>query len=162
MGLRVIAGATAAVLLQWLVFSRLRMFGAYPDIALLYVAWAAIRYGRVPGCLVGAAVGLLIDFIFGTWGVHMCLKSLMGFLIGMVPSGQQIGLSAPPWRVWIAVLSAALVHNGMLVVFIVVQSGVRVPSLLSVDWLGGALYTSFAGALIAMVTSGRSRRTRRL
>ncbi len=156
--LRIAAGGIAMVLLQWLFFSRLRMFGAYPDVVLLYVGWVAIRYGRMAGSIAGATVGLLMDIVLGTWGIHMFLKTLMGFLIGMVPSGQRVGILVLPLRVWMSVLSAALVHNGILVLFIVLQSGVRVSSLLTVVWLGCAFYTSCVGALAANLRRGRSRR----
>src|SRR5690606_23663908 len=47
------------VLLQWLVFGRLKLWGAYPDIVLLFVAWIGLRFGRVGGSVAGFLTGFL-------------------------------------------------------------------------------------------------------
>ena len=52
---RLALGGLLAVLLQWLLFGRLRLWGAYPDVVLLWVALQALRYGRLTGTVAGFA-----------------------------------------------------------------------------------------------------------
>lgn len=61
-------------LLQWFVLGRLRIFGAYPDAVLLYVAWLGLRHGRLAGSVGGFSLGLLLDAVYDTWGIHMFVK----------------------------------------------------------------------------------------
>ncbi|MFT5142094.1 MAG: rod shape-determining protein MreD, partial [Thalassolituus oleivorans] len=77
---------------QWLVFGRLRLWGAYPDVVLLFVAWIGIRQGRRTGALSGFACGLLMDFAYDTWGLHMLVKTIVGFLLGLFPATERDSL----------------------------------------------------------------------
>jgi rod shape-determining protein MreD len=76
----------AVIALQWLVVGRLRIWGAYPDAVLLYVAWLGLRHGRLVGSVAGCSLGFLLDAISGTWGIHMFVKTLVGFLVGLFRS----------------------------------------------------------------------------
>ena len=78
--------AVGVVLLQWLVFDRLAILGAKPDLVLLFVAYIGLQYGRLPGAIAGFGSGILLGVVYGTWGVHMLLKTLMGFVVGQFKS----------------------------------------------------------------------------
>jgi rod shape-determining protein MreD len=80
--LRQVPLALGVVLLQWLVFGRLQVFGAYPDVVLLYVAYVGLRFGRVPGAVAGFGTGLLLGAAYGMWGSQMLVKTVMGFVAG--------------------------------------------------------------------------------
>ena len=131
------------VLAQWLVFGRLTLWGAYPDIVLLYVAWLGIREGRRVGALGGFGCGLLMDFVHGTWGLNMLVKTLVGFLVGLFPSAERESLLILPRQAFVGGLVIALVQNGLLVTLLALQTGSRDPFLVSGLWLGGSLYTAF-------------------
>lgn len=45
------------VVLQWLVLNRLRLWGAYPDAVLLFVAYLGLTYGRRVGLIGGFLSG---------------------------------------------------------------------------------------------------------
>lgn len=138
------------VALQWLILGRLRLWGAYPDIVLLYVAWLALRHGRLAGSVAGFGLGFLMDAIYGTWGLHMLVKTILGFLVGLFPANERETLLIMPQQAFIGTLVIALVHNGLLVLMIALQSGVRTGFLIWALWLGSALYTSILGTIASL------------
>ena len=138
------------VALQWLILGRLQLWGAYPDIVLLYVAWLALRHGRLAGSVTGFGLGFLMDAIYGTWGLHMIAKTLVGFLVGLFPANERETLLIMPQQAFIGTLVIALVHNGLLVLMIALQSGVRTEFLIWALWLGSALYTSILGTIASL------------
>ena len=84
--------------LQWLVLGRLRLWGTYPDAVLLFVAWMGLRNGRQAGAVSGFAGGLLLDLFYGMWGIHMFVKTLVGFLVGLFPASERETLLILPNR----------------------------------------------------------------
>ena len=49
--LRIALTGLIAVLLQWIVLGRLRLWGAYPDGVLIFIAWLGFAYGRRTGAV---------------------------------------------------------------------------------------------------------------
>lgn len=141
------------VLLQWLVLGRLRIFGAYPDAPLLYVAWLALRYGRKVGTVAGFLMGLLMDIVTGLWGLHMFIKTLVGFLIGLFPASERETLLIQPQQAFIGSLVIALLHNGLFVILLALQNSTRSTFMITGLWLGGAIYTAFLGTLVALFSN---------
>ncbi len=141
---------TAAVLIQWLLLGRLQMWGAYPDLALLIVAWIALRYGRLGGSAAGFFVGFAMDVVYGSWGVHMFAKTLVGFLVGLFVATERESLISVPQQAFLAAFVTALLQNGILVILIALQSGTRMLSLVSVLWLGCSAYTGLLGLILSL------------
>ncbi len=137
-------------LVQWLVLGRLRLWGAYPDAVLLFVAWMGVRNGRSAGAVTGFALGLLMDVIYGTWGIHMFVKTLVGFLVGLFPANERETLLILPQQAFIGSLVIALLHNGLLVLFLALDAGTRNSYLLTTLWLGSALYTATLGTIASL------------
>ena len=135
--------------LQWLVLGRLRIFGAYPDAVLLFVAWIGLRQGRETGTIFGFIFGFLMDAIYGTWGLHMLAKTLIGFLVGTFPASERETLHILPQQALLGGLVTALLHNGILVLLLAIGAGTRNTFVLLVLWIGSALYT----AAVAFFTS---------
>ena len=146
---RILIGALV-VALQWFVLGRLQIWGAFPDIVLLYVAWLGLRHGRLGGSVAGFATGLAMDAIYGTWGIHMFVKTLVGFLVGLFPASERETLLILPQQAFLGALVIALLHNGLLVALMALQSGTRTTFLITVLWLGSSLYTSLVGTLAAL------------
>ena len=121
--LRQVLFGLGVVLLQWLVFGRLRLWGAYPDVVLLFVAWIGLRYGRVQGTVTGFLTGFLLDVIYGTWGIHMFVKTVVGFLVGM------------------------------FVVVLALANGTRAPALITALWIGSAIYTALVAVVWSLIRS---------
>ncbi|MFN3597846.1 MAG: rod shape-determining protein MreD [Rubricoccaceae bacterium] len=143
--LRAVSLGLLAVLLQWLVFSRLRLWGVFPDVVLLYVAFVAVRQGRTAGMLAGFGAGLLYDVALGahTLGLHALLKTLMGFVIGLFRSERGEDLRLTPPLAFAGALVVALVHNGLLVIITALDQETRTLFLVFGLWIGAAVYTAF-------------------
>ena len=141
------------LILQWLVLGRLHLWGAYPDAVLLFVAWVGLRHGRQLGSIAGFSLGLLMDAIYGTWGIHMFVKTLVGFLVGLFPANERETLLIMPQQAFLGGLVIALLHNGLLVSIIAIQSGARNMYLVLALWVGSSLYTAFVGTVAALFSS---------
>ncbi len=148
--LRQTAFGLAVVAAQWLVFGRLRLWGAYPDAVLLFVAWLGLRYGRRYGSLGGFGLGLLMDAIYGTWGIQMFTKTFVGFLLGLFPAQERESLLILPRQAFAGGLVIALVHNGIMVTLLALESGASNLFLVTALWLGSAFYTAGLGFLAAL------------
>ena len=139
------------VTLQYLVLGRLKLWGAYPDAVLLYVAWLGLRHGRQVGAVAGVTTGLLMDvLVFDSWGIHMFVKTLVGFLVGLFPANERETLLIQPQQAFIGGLVIALLHNGLLVALYALESGARSPNMIMSLWLGSALYTACVGTVAAL------------
>ena len=148
--LRQVAVGLAVVLVQWLL-SNLRLWGVWPDVVLLYVAYLALRRGRVAGAVAGFSAGLLMDVLVNpaTLGVNALLKTLLGFIVGLFQSEQGEHLRLTPVQAFVGALVVAVVHNGLLTILLALDQNTRTPFLIAGVWLGGALYT----AVVALVAS---------
>ena len=139
------------VLVQWLVLERLEIYGATPDAVLLYVLWMSLNYGRQSGSLVGFAVGFLADLAYGSWmGLNTFLKTLVGFFGSYFPATRREILLIRPGQAFVGGLVVALLHNGLRVLLIAVETSSRSLSLVTGEWLGASLYTAVLAFLAAL------------
>ncbi|HYE94913.1 MAG TPA: rod shape-determining protein MreD [Rubricoccaceae bacterium] len=148
---RLVLVGLGVVLLQWLVFNHLTLWGAYADVILLFVALQAVRYGRVVGTVAGFSGGLLMDLVTPgvPFGLFMTLKTLLGFVIGVFRSEQGESLRLYPPQAAAGALAVTLVHNGLMVMILALNEGTRNLFLITGLWLGSAVYT----AAVAFVDS---------
>ena len=148
---RVLIGL-GVVLLQWLVFSHLRLWGAFADVVLLYVAFVALRYGRVAGTVTGFTSGLLMDIVTpGTpLGFFMMLKTLLGFSIGFFRTEQGENIRLYPWQAFFGALLVTVVHNGLMVIILALDNQTRTLFLITGLWFGSALYTAFVAFIASL------------
>jgi len=140
----------AVVAVQWLFLGRLTLWGAYPDAVLLYVVFLGMRYGRQAGAVSGFGLGFLLDAIYDTWGLHMLVKTLVGFLVGFFPSTERETLIILPRQAFLGGLVIALVHNGLFVTLLALQAGARNSFLITGLWLGSALYTACVATIVSL------------
>jgi rod shape-determining protein MreD len=136
--------------LQWLVLGRLTLFGSYPDAVLLYLAWYALHQGRRRASLMGFVLGAAMDVVYGTWGIHMFVKTLVGFLLGIFASEERDPLRIQPQQAFAGGLVVALVHNGLLVTLLALHTSATNNVLVYALWLGSALYTAVVGTIGAL------------
>ena len=148
--------APLVLLLQWLVFSRLKLWGAYPDIVLLYAAWFALRHGRMPGALMGFVLGLTMDALYGTWGMHAMVKTLTSFMLGFfhLPDEE---FRIRPSQTMLGSFLLSLIHNGLLVLLYAFQTRAQTSFLLWALWLGSSLYTALIGGFFSLLTQRHTR-----
>ena len=137
------------VLLQWLVFRRLPLWGVVPDVVLLFVALTAIKRGRLAGTVAGFSTGLLMDLLINpsTLGLNALVKTVLGFAIGFFRSDQGENLRLDPFMGTALAFIVAIVHNGLMTIALALDQSTRTPFLIWGLWIGGALYT----ALVALV-----------
>ncbi|MCB0720478.1 MAG: rod shape-determining protein MreD [Bacteroidetes bacterium] len=138
------------VALQIVFFSRLRIFGASPDAVLLFVAWFGLQFGRRFGTTCGFILGLLLDFAFDTWGIHMLLKTTLGFVIGSFSGPDREIVSVLPRQAFLGGLLVSIIHNGLLVAFLAIQAGAANNRMVGSLWIGSAVYTALLGLIAAL------------
>lgn len=136
--------------LQWLILGRLRIYGTYPDAVLLFLGWYALQEGRRRGTVAGFGLGLAMDVVYGTWGTHMFVKTLIGFLVGCFAVEEQSPLLIRPQQALLGSLVVALLHNGLLVALLALQAQATTGFLLYGLWLGSAFYTAVVGGIAAL------------
>ncbi|MEM0961452.1 MAG: rod shape-determining protein MreD [Bacteroidota bacterium] len=147
--LRQVGLGLVVILVQWLL-SNLRLWDVWPDVVLLYIAFAALRRGRVAGAVTGFGTGLAMDFfITGTPGLNTVLKTLMGFIIGFFRAEQGEYLRLTPPQAFVGALVIAVVHNGLMTIILALDQDTRTPFLVFGLWLGASLYT----AIVALAAS---------
>lgn len=142
--------AAGAFALQWLVAGRLRLWGTYPDVVLLFLAWYALQEGRRRATLTGCGLGLALDAAYGTWGIHTFVKTLVGFLVGQFAVDEHTPLIIQPQQALLGSLVLALLHNGLLVALLALQTQATTEFLLYGLWLGSAAYTAAVGGLASL------------
>lgn len=147
--LRLVFVGIAIISLQWLFFGRLDLWGATPDVVLLFVLWVAIQHGRVAGAIAGFLAGFALDAIYGLWGIHMFVKTLIGFLIGLLDMTDSHVFIRPVLRIVETTLVVSLVHNSLFAFFVIMQRDASWGHLLWVLSIGGTLYTTFIAFIIA-------------
>ncbi len=139
--------------LQWLVLGRLTLWGSYPDAVLLFIAWIGLRKGRRVGSVMGFSLGTLMDIVYGTWGVYMFSKTLVGFLLGLFPADQRESLRLQPRQAFLGGLVVALLHNGIVVIFLALQTDASNSFMVLALWLGAALYTAFVSVITTLFSA---------
>ncbi len=149
--LRRVGAGIGVVLLQWLVFQRLGLWGVVPDVVLLFVAVVAIKRGRLAGAVAGFTAGLLMDLLTNPqmFGLNALVKTGMGFVVGLFRSdqGENTRIAVP--QAFLGGLVVATVQNGLVTILLALDQSTRTPFLIAGVWLGGALYT----AVVAFVAS---------
>jgi len=148
--LRRLLAALGVFGLQWLVLGRLRLWGAYPDAMLLFLAWYALREGRQRGTAMGFGLGAAMDMVYGTWGIHMCVKTLVGFVAGSFAVEERTSLHIQPQQALLGSLAVALLHNGLSVLLLALQTEATTSFLIYGLWLGSAAYTAAVGYLASL------------
>ncbi len=140
-----------ALLVQWLILGRMELWGAYPDLVMLAAAWIGLKRGRRTGAIGGFLLGVVMDAIYDTWGLHMFLKTLLGFLIGFLTPGERESLHIVPRQALLGGFTTGLVHNGLLVAFLGLQTGTLTGSMIGSLWVGSALYSAFVATLLSLL-----------
>ncbi len=139
--------------LQWLVPGRLTVWRSYPDAGLLFVAGLSPREGRRVGSVAGFGLGALMDIVYGTWGIYMFAKTFVGFLLGLFPADQREALHLQPRQAFLGGLVVALLHNGIVVIFLALQTEASNTFMVFALWLGAALYTAFVSVVATLFST---------
>lgn len=151
--LRLVLTGLGVVVLQWLLLSRLPIYGVTPDAVLLFVTVAALRYGRVQGAVAGFGFGLLADLLINPslLGLQAFAKTIIGFVAGQFRTEQNELLRAGPGQTAMSALTVALVHNVIVILVLALTQETRTLFLVTGLWLGAALYTAGIALIAALL-----------
>lgn len=147
---KVAIAGVLVLLLQWVVLGRLDIMGAYPDAVMLFVAWVGLQFGRRRGSVAGFVLGFFMDAIYDTWGIHMILKTITGFVLGMVSSDERDLLVVSPRQAFLGGLAVGILHNGLHVAFLTLQVGAFNPGSVLALWPGAAVYSAVVATIAAL------------
>ena len=74
-----------AFVFQTTVFHFVSWIAIYPDVVLILAIYSGLAWGRMGGLQFGALIGFIQDLLlFGTMGINLLSKSLIGFVTGML------------------------------------------------------------------------------
>ncbi len=138
------------IAVQWLVLGRLHLWNAWPDAVLLYVAWTGMQLGRRYGALTGFASGFFMDALYGTWGIQMFVKTVIGYLMGLFQHTERESFPVIPSYIFVGSLAVALLHNGLFALFIALAASTKNISIVTGVWLGSSLYTAALAGLATL------------
>ena len=156
---RYILTGSGLVAAQWLVVQHLDLWGAVPDVVLLFLAWVALHTSRRTAAIAGFVLGAALDIAYGTWGLHMLVKTLTGFLLGSITVTEERDiLLIQPQQAFLGGFALTLMHNGLLVILLALQAQTTNTFLVNALWLGASLYTAvLATAAVWLYPVGNGR-----
>jgi rod shape-determining protein MreD len=130
---------------QVVCFSKMDVFGASPDVALLIVVSIGLLGGSLTGSVAGFSIGLLIDCLL--------LEKLGGFALTMLAVGYVAGryreTVGRPTRGAVVLLGGALTLLGALVIA-AIQIGTGIDANVSFLVVRDAVIKSLIGAALAI------------
>lgn len=136
--------ALGCLALQIMLFRHLTIFGAEPDIVLVYLLWLMASRDRTTAVVHGAAMGFVLDFFLDFWGLHMLSKTILAFLgYNFIPKISDTKLLYN--QVFIIILLAGLFHNLIFTGVAQFAEIFRIGQLFWVIWIGNSLLTALVG-----------------
>ncbi len=139
----ILVGA-GCVALQIVLFRHITIFGASPDIVLVYLLWIMVTRDRTTAIIHGAALGFAADFFLDTWGLNMLSKTLLAFLgYPFTPKIEDTKLLYS--QVFVIILLAGLFHNLIFTGVAQFAEVFEVGHLFWVYWIGNSLLTAMIG-----------------
>jgi rod shape-determining protein MreD len=136
---------TLVAVAQVVCFSKMDVFGASPDVALLVVISVGLLGGSLSGAVIGFSIGLLIDCLL--------LETLGAFALTMLTVGYVAGryreAVGRPTRAAVALLGGALTLLGAVVIA-AIQIGTGIDATVSFLVVRDALVKSLIGMVLAI------------
>jgi cell shape-determining protein MreD len=93
-----------------------------------------------------------MDAAYGTWGIHMFVKTLVGFFVGRFAIEDRKPLLIQPQQALLGALAIAILHNGLLVILLALQTNATNQFLIYGLWLGSAAYTAAVAYIASLFT----------
>lgn len=146
----------AAFALQVSVASWVSIFGACPDLVVIFVVATAIKFGPAAGCLWGFLAGFSKDVYAPVeWlGANAISLTVIGFLVGQVEE-KLLTLNKPTK---IAVLALAFFICDMIYYWITGLSREIITNLFLTKTLPECVYTVFVGGILFYFDPGNSKK----
>ena len=131
------------ILIQMQVVRLLTLEGITPDILTIWIVYLALKEGQLQGTIWGFVVGLLFDFMTGSFiGLAALTKTICGFMAGYFHNENKTAMTLGSYRFIVIVLVVSLIHNTLY--FIVFTQGSEIGLLRAIFQVGLAttLYTA--------------------
>ncbi len=138
------------VAIQIILLRHLKIFGAEPDLILLFILWLCTKEDRTKCILFAGALGLFQDSLTDLWGLNMFSKTLLVFMFHHFLNRTTENRFLI-WQIFLIVLAASFLHNLFLYIVSsfsdVYASDFIVFSLL----IAGSLFTAILGSFLHLV-----------
>ncbi len=149
--IRLILIGLGFVVLQVVLLRHLQIFGAEPDLILVFLLWLCKSKSRTIVLLYAALLAFTQDALLDLWGIHLFSKTFMIFILH--PTLNRISKNKFIfWQVLIIVFVSALIHNiaffGVTLFSELYSSG---GGQLALRLLLSSFYTAFLGAFLQLV-----------
>ena len=149
--LRLVLIGLGFVILQVILLRHLQIFGAEPDLILVFLLWLCKSKSRTSVLLYAALLGLMQDALLDLWGIHLFSKTFMVSILH--PTLHRISKNKFIfWQVLIIVFVSALFHNiiffGVTIFSELHASG---GTNLAIRLFISSVYTAFLGAFLQLV-----------
>jgi rod shape-determining protein MreD len=136
---------TLVAVAQVVCFSKMDVFGASPDVAMLVVISVGLLGGSLSGAVTGFSIGLLIDcLLLETLGAFALTLLAVGYVAGRYR--EAVGR---PTRAAVALLGGALTLLGAVVIA-AIQIGTGIDATVSFLVVRDALVKSLIGMVLAI------------
>ncbi len=136
---------TLVAVAQVVCFSKMDVFGASPDVAMLVVISVGLLGGSLSGAVTGFSIGLLIDcLLLETLGAFALTMLTVGYVAGRYR--ESVGR---PTRAAVALLGGALTLLGAVVIA-AIQIGTGIDATVSFLVVRDALVKSLIGMVLAI------------
>jgi rod shape-determining protein MreD len=140
------------LLLQILMFRHLNFWQMQPDAVFVFLLWFAATHERTESILMAAGLGLALDALLDTWGLHMFAKTLTIFVsFNFIPRVTDMRLLSG--QIFLTILLAALFHQLTFLTLAHFVDGYAANIYFFRQWLGSAIYTAAVGSFMYIFTS---------
>lgn len=133
-----------------MLLRHLQIFGAEPDLILIFLLWLCKSKSRTTVLLYAAGLGLMHDALIDLWGIHMFSKTLMVLILhsylNRISKNKFIF-----WQVVLIVFIAAIIHNITFFSVTVYSDLYTSGPQLIMRLLIGSVYSAILGGFLHMV-----------
>jgi rod shape-determining protein MreD len=135
------------VIVQITVFNHLKIFGAVPDIVLVYLFWVMRHQDRTKSILLAALLGFSQDALVDLWGLNLFAKTaLVMFAYRMIPKSEE---SRPPAsKMSIVLFYLVFMHNLMLIGLSLFVQSLATWNHVYIILAGNTVFTSIIAAFV--------------
>ena len=119
---------------------------AFPDVVLLVTVYSSFTYGKLFGQTVGFVGGIVEDIIGLVPGLHMLVRSTIGFLIGFTAAWRETTSLILP--ILLTLVALAMRFILLLIIATLFSLEATIGSLLSISYLYEVILTIVCAPLI--------------
>jgi rod shape-determining protein MreD len=140
------------VILQITVFNHLKIFGAVPDVVLIYLFWVMRHHDRTKCLLLAASLGLLLDIMLDLWGMNMFAKIAVVMLAyNLIPKAEQT--RPPASKMSFILLFIVFMHNLILIGLSIFVQSLATWNIMLLVLAGNTVFTTLTATFVYIFSS---------